>query len=335
MISPTQPNAKIPKAALATSPSDAKYFPLPKKFAGYKPGDSVCVKRDMKQHGYVKDFYTRPDQTRVYLVFAPSKDIPDLVLGAYPHMATVEQKDLWPPCINWKALPQDLKYAQYFQPSRSPPIPPDMRRCFPMCRWWDRRDLSNPSETSSYWPVPSSAWQPGHLVTVPASVLEPEGPRKLGRIEFISAHSQFADIIFPVDPARPYMRLRARVPIGHLLGPLIGTDLASVDWPSDPPKRLCPPSPPLVEVEANAVPEVVEPRTRVLSDPSTCLSSPPNKLRKTEHVVQDEPEQQVEPEQPEVLVKPEQPEVQEAEEDGPDQELMDVDQFLREDSPVY
>ena len=74
----------------------------------------------MKQHGYVKDFYTRPDQTRVYLVFAPSKDIPDLVLGAYPHMATVEQKDLWSPCINWKALPQDLKYAQYFQPSRSP-----------------------------------------------------------------------------------------------------------------------------------------------------------------------------------------------------------------------
>ena len=74
----------------------------------------------MHQRGYIQDVYTLPDQSRVYLVYAPSKGVPDLVLGVSPYMATVGQEDIRAPCINWKALPSGLKYAQYFQPSRSP-----------------------------------------------------------------------------------------------------------------------------------------------------------------------------------------------------------------------
>lgn len=47
------------------------------------------------------------------------------------------------------------------------PHPPDMS-----ARWWDRLDMSNPSESPNYWPPPCGFWQAGHLVTVPTSVLD-------------------------------------------------------------------------------------------------------------------------------------------------------------------
>lgn len=197
-------------------------------------------------------------------------------------------------------------------------------------------------------------------MTVPSS-----SPRKLGRIEYISAYNQYADVIFPLDPTRADLRLRARVPVAQLLGPLMGTDLAAVQWPEDRPKRPCPPSPPPIEVGSNAIPEVVESKTRVLSDPSSCLSPRPSKARKTEPALQDEPENrdgQVAPEKqdepetqdgqvaPDTRDEPDKPEILKTDQDGPDddepqpndssyeadpEEEMDVDQFLRQDSPVY
>ncbi len=377
----TQPTARVPKATLDLRESDALHYPLPKKFDGYKPGDSVFVRRETDQRAYIKEVYTLPNRERVYLVFAPSENVPDFeVDGVFPFVATVGGQEIMPPCVSWHPLHQEDKCVPVSPPR--PKHPTDVSAG--LSRWWDRLDMSNPSESSSYWPVPCGFWQQGHLVTVPTSVLDlsrywpvsrvvPSGrrhpvtvasssPRKLGRIEYISAYNQYADVVFPLDPSRSDLRLRARVPVVQLLGPLIGTDLAAVRWPEDRPKRPCPPSPPPIEVGANAVPEVVEAKTRVLSDPSSCLSSRPSKVHKTEPVLQDEPEKQVGPEKQDGQVEPEKqdkqveqdrqdkPEILKTEQGGPEddephpndssyeadpEEEMDVDQFLREDSPDY
>lgn len=202
--------------------------------------------------------------------------------------------------------------------------------CSCLLRWWlkPQFDPADSSLASSYWPAPQDGWKVGDIVSVPTSVLDPVGPRQLGRIEFVSGYNQFADVILPLDPSRPDQRLRARVPVGQLVGPLIATDLGSVQWHVE--KRARSPGPPMspLELEPTAIPEVIQGRTRVLSDPSTCLSggSPPAKIRRIEPELEvlrtDEPEPEAE-----ILKSDEQPGEQEPE--------MNVDQFLREDSPVF
>lgn len=166
--------------------------------------------------------------------------------------------------------------------------------CLWFPRWWTKAgvDLNNPSLISSYWPVSFNGWAVGDPVSVPTSVLDLSSPRRLAKIEFISGYNQFADVIFPIDPAQPTRRLRARVPVAQLIGGPISTDLSAVAWheesaalPVYGPRRPRSPSVPL-DLEANAIPEVLESRDRVLSDPSTCLSGgpPAAKIRKIEPV---------------------------------------------------
>lgn len=85
------------------------HFPLSKKFEGYNVGDTVYVRRDTHQRGYVQAVYTRPDKTHVYLVFAPSSETPDLRVGVHPFMATLTRDDLRSPCVDWKPLRQNFK----------------------------------------------------------------------------------------------------------------------------------------------------------------------------------------------------------------------------------
>ena len=230
--------------------------------------------------------------------------------------------------------------------------------CLPYClRWWNKPtvNLSEPSLSSSYWPAPLDGWAVGHAVSVPTSALDFSSPRKLGRIEFLSEYNKFADVIFPIDPAHPTQRLRSRVAVFQLAGCPIATDLATVEWPqnSSPgqkygPKRPRSPSVPL-DLTPNAMSEVVEPRARVLSDPSSCLSGPSSKLRRLEQLEDSAIKTDVlntDEEAPvlktDVLNTDEEAPVLKTDEDEPvlktDQDTdegIDTDQFFNQLSPVF
>ena len=104
-----QPDAQIPKATLHRFATDAVHFPRHKNFDGYKAGDTVWIERDTHQRGHIHAVQTLPDKTRLYLVFAPSPEVPDFLSGVYPFMATLKQEDLRTPCIEWKPLRHSLR----------------------------------------------------------------------------------------------------------------------------------------------------------------------------------------------------------------------------------
>lgn len=123
-----QLDAKIPKATHSRLPHDTAHFPLHKSFVGYKPGDTVYVKRSTHQRGHVQAVYTKPDKTRVYLVFAASAEVPDLRVNTHPFMATLTQEDLRSPCIEWKTLRLSLR-SVLFQSKSFPQAPPLICAC--------------------------------------------------------------------------------------------------------------------------------------------------------------------------------------------------------------
>lgn len=116
----------------------------------------------------------------------------------------------------------------------------------------------------------------GHYVSAPASVLDRNPARRLGKIVYLSEHNEFADVVYPLDPQNPEQALKKnRIPVPFLIGPAIaGPEFASLEWLNDQDER--PVSP--LDLGASAVPETGK-RTRVLSDPSTCI--PPTKVLRT------------------------------------------------------
>jgi len=248
--------------------------------AGFRKGDEVFVKRDILQRAVVRDVYTLPDQTRVYLVLAASTEAPDLAAGSvYPWITTLTDDNLCTPLVSWKPMQDEARSACFIvscqRLSCSRPI-------FP--RWWDRHDFADPKHLANYWPTPASGWAVGHCVSVPASVLDYGSSRKLAKIVFIGKLMGFAEIAFPRDSVRPEEMEACvwRLPLELIMGPaIVGPDLASVEW-TDQVQNERPVSP--LDLGSSAYP-VTGKRTRVLSDHSTCL--PPRKLLKPEdeHVV--------------------------------------------------
>lgn len=127
----------------------------------------------------------------------------------------------------------------------------------------------------------------GHYVSAPASVLDRDPARRLGKIVFVSEHNEFADVVYPLDPRNPEQAFKKnRIPVPFLLGPAIaGPDFASLEWLDEDPAKDRPVSP--LDLGASAVPETGK-RTRVLSDPSTCIQ--PVKVLKTEQEQAEPPE---------------------------------------------
>lgn len=116
-----QHDAKFPKATLHRIPSDARHFPLPRKFTGFQKGHTVYVKRSTLQCGFVRDVYALPNGKRVYLVLAASAGVPDFRLGIQPLMETLTEEDLCPPCVSWTSIHPSAKYecARQFSVSLS------------------------------------------------------------------------------------------------------------------------------------------------------------------------------------------------------------------------
>lgn len=107
-----QNGAVYPRATAHHIQSDVKHFPLPKKFAGYRKGDEVYVRRGSFHHGFIRDVYVLPDKARVYLVLAACAEIPDFRLGISPWMETLTEDDLCPPRVYWKSIHPNARSAR-------------------------------------------------------------------------------------------------------------------------------------------------------------------------------------------------------------------------------
>lgn len=258
-----QSGAVFPRATVQRLASDARHFPIPSNFGGFKKGDEVFVKRADHTRGVIKDVYALPDQTRVYLVLAVHTGDPDFRLGISPYMTTLQDGDLSQPRISWKPIkPTERSVGFPLNFLACPVAEPSSRR------WWDRYDLADPKFITGYWPAPQEGWKVGHYVSAPASVLDRDASRKLARIVCVSEHNAYADVAFPLESEIPLRVMEKRIPIPFLLGPAIaGPDPASFVWYSP------------LDLGASAVTETGK-RSRVLSDPSTCI--PPTKVLKTD-----------------------------------------------------